>query len=420
MSDRTETTNRLDTAAIELRAWRRGSMRFHGIVLSGTMLSIIFLYVVLHLFARDFYASSTKESMKSALQVYGVAENAQGQYELQYQGRSYNPTQDIAGDVGLGKMPAVKGYLRSVQEQVARANQDMRSLVASIQGAFAFVGERYRASAEQLGGGRSNIEVVLAGDPNSAEISVAGLRELKIRLERASAYTVPAAPVTRDHVVLQGAVSSATAAEVRKEIASAWDRKASAATVGFLTADGQSSVGDGLLGIAQKELGGFWLFGSWKYLEIVFFTMFGVMVEGLVRFGAHLVRRTDPPNLVWDPNETWRTGLKLLYAPITSVVAIWTLVTTDLMTVDVAGFLGASAVVSVAFVFGLFPNLPASLFKRLAEAIFDKTSVAPPPEPALPRATYVRGTSPGSGGPPSFPAFVDVAERHAVAPLTES
>lgn len=176
--------------------------------------------------------------------------------------------------------------------------------------------------------------------------------------------------------------------------------------------------------VAEDELGVFWVFGVWRWLEVVMITSLGVMTEALVRLGLHYSGRQPRVNgrkVAWGHQETGRTVLKMLYAPVSSLIAIWTLITLQVLDVEVSGLTTGAGVVTLAFLFGLFPNLPFTLFKRLAEAVFQSTSVATS-RPAL-AATSTRSESLATFDPkdpvPLFTRLKGGIRQHVTAALKE-
>ena len=124
----------------------------------------------------------------------------------------------------------------------------------------------------------------------------------------------------------------------------------------------------------QQEMSFFWLYGNWKWIDIILITMFGVMVESMTRLGLFVVGR-QPERIAFQPGEFYRTLMKLTYAPVTSVVVIWTLLATNILTSEVAGITGQTAIITLALIFGLFPNITYGLLQKIGNMILRNTSV---------------------------------------------
>ena len=124
----------------------------------------------------------------------------------------------------------------------------------------------------------------------------------------------------------------------------------------------------------QQEMSFFWLYGNWKWIDIIIITMLGVMVESMTRLGLFVVGR-QPERVAFQPGEFYRTLMKLAYAPVTSVVVIWTLLATNILTTEVAGITGQTAIITLALIFGLFPNITYGLLQKIGNMILRNTSV---------------------------------------------
>lgn len=169
---------------------------------------------------------------------------------------------------------------------------------------------------------------------------------------------------------------------------------------------------------ALAEVGFFWTAGPWLWIEVVLLTWLGVLTECLTRLGARYAG-VDRRGRRWEPRETGRTFLKLAYAPAVSMVVVWTLMMTSTIEVGGSVWQGSGvAIVPVAFVLGLFPNLGFALLERLAQAVFRDTSVASP-ESSTERVFRREGGTPAvsPGAAPDFTAVRRRIARHGSAPL---
>lgn len=179
--------------------------------------------------------------------------------------------------------------------------------------------------------------------------------------------------------------------------------------------EGQDFHSD-LAALLKTELGFFWSFGPWLWLEIIWLTILGVLTECATRLGAQYTGR-DPDTKYWDPRESVRTLLKLFSAPITSVVIIWTLFYTDLIETQTNledGSIGAY--VPLAFILGLFPNLGYALLERIAKAIFTNTSIVKPKHTNISRQVSVAPSyKTQQGEPPNFETFKRKVLEHSSA-----
>lgn len=143
----------------------------------------------------------------------------------------------------------------------------------------------------------------------------------------------------------------------------------------------QSALHNELLIAAKGELGFFWLFGHWRWYEIMWWTWFGVLTNSLIYLGIYLVRR-GPRGTIWDPRETLKNLSALFYAPIMSIAIIWGLTQTNLLGKNAFTTGDAAVAVFVAFVLGTFPGIPHKLLTTIAKTLFKDTSVAASKKPA--------------------------------------
>ena len=173
-----------------------------------------------------------------------------------------------------------------------------------------------------------------------------------------------------------------------------------------------------IVNVAADEISFFWTFGLMVWFEVILLTWLGVLTEGMTRLGVSYVGRDD--GSIWNPRETIRTILKLVYAPALSIVVVWTIFFTNLVEFESRVGEGRSVYfVPVAFILGLFPNLGYSLLKKLAEAIFGETSIAKKQKRKSTVLVKETGTLPvDSSKAPSFDETKEKTKRHALAPLS--
>lgn len=173
-----------------------------------------------------------------------------------------------------------------------------------------------------------------------------------------------------------------------------------------------------IVNVAADEISFFWTFGHMVWFEVILLTWLGVLTEGMTRLGVSYVGRHD--GSIWNPRESIRTILKLVYAPALSIVVIWTIFFTNLVEFESRVGEGRSVYfVPVAFILGLFPNLGYSLLKKLAEAIFGETSIAKKSKRKSTVLVKETGTLPvDSSKAPNFDETKEKAKRHALAPLS--
>ena len=158
--------------------------------------------------------------------------------------------------------------------------------------------------------------------------------------------------------------------------------------------DGGCSIGMGcyhakLRNIAAEGVGFFWTLGPFRWLEMAALALLGVVVRRLIDFsvlygGLRLVDPAtgNPENTKrWEPRESMRTVMYMVYTPVLAIIVIWVLVATDLIAAEsvMLGDWVSHALVPIAFLLGLFPDLGHLVLTRVAEAVFRDIRAARPP-----------------------------------------
>ena len=157
---------------------------------------------------------------------------------------------------------------------------------------------------------------------------------------------------------------------------------------------GGCSIGMGcyharLKDFATNGVGFFWTLGPFRWLEMAALALLGVVVRRLIDFSVLYggLKLVDPATgnpedtKRWEPRESMRTVMYMVYTPVLALVVIWVLVATDLIAAE-AVMLGdwvSHALVPIAFLLGLFPDLGHLVLTRVAQAVFRDIRGARPP-----------------------------------------
>jgi hypothetical protein len=123
-----------------------------------------------------------------------------------------------------------------------------------------------------------------------------------------------------------------------------------------------------LIEVLQAELGELWFFGRYKWCEIAFWTIFGVLIMALAELGFASARgRRMRDGSLWQPRETLRVVGRMAYAPFLTIGFLWLAIATPLL--EGYEFLATSTfgVLAFAFLVGFVPN---TLLDRLQRTLF--------------------------------------------------
>lgn len=125
--------------------------------------------------------------------------------------------------------------------------------------------------------------------------------------------------------------------------------------------------------VVQRNAGFFWTSGKYFWIEIMLLAVLGVLIRQLVAFArAYTGGRNS--RRVWRPKESLRTLMYVAVAPIFSLVVIWILSATNLVTVKpVIGEVWSNVTVPIAFLLGLFPTLGYDVLSGLAKGLFGRS-----------------------------------------------
>ena len=133
--------------------------------------------------------------------------------------------------------------------------------------------------------------------------------------------------------------------------------------------------------------GFFWTMGRYRWLEVLLLAVLGVMVRRLLDFSlvyARLRRRIyqgnrEPPTF-WNPRESVKTLMYLLFTPPLALAVVWAFTATDLLAEDAVrlGDTVSHGIIVVAFLLGLFPNVAYDVLNRVVQGVFGDAGGADP------------------------------------------
>ena len=183
--------------------------------------------------------------------------------------------------------------------------------------------------------------------------------------------------------------------------------------------------------VVERNAGFFWVWGQFLWCEIMMLAVLGVVTRKLVVFAAAYASgrghdgstdlgSADPTHPLWQPRESVQTLMQLVAAPIFSLVIIWILKLTDLISVKpMIGDVWSNSIVPIAFLLGLFPSLGYEVLHGLARGAFGRRMVGDRAVDATP-ARIVEATPAPATPDSAATSFNDLRQRvrhHALTVL---
>lgn len=167
--------------------------------------------------------------------------------------------------------------------------------------------------------------------------------------------------------------------------------------------------------VVERNIGFFWVSGKYLWYEIMMLAALGVVTRKLVRLATDYA--AGDAKRKWQPRESIRTLMHLAVAPVFSLVIIWILTLTHIISVKpLIGDVWSNGTVPIAFLLGLFPSLGYKVLQGLAEGVFGRRLVdekAPKARPVgIPDAP-----TPPDGAAASLERLRQRVRNHATAVL---
>jgi hypothetical protein len=179
------------------------------------------------------------------------------------------------------------------------------------------------------------------------------------------------------------------------------------------------SIGHELLSNLRQETRPMWLFGRYRWLEILFWVWFGVLTHSIITVGLYVVGAKEE---MWQPSELLRIFSRFVYAPIL-VAALFFL--GDMLGANAAVLdLGRNtwATLGIAFTLGMFPTTIYRLLHQFLTTVFRTeltTTSAPAPTPSVVKA-IVKRPDPATKTPYTVSDLKKNLTEIVVAPLKTS
>lgn len=168
--------------------------------------------------------------------------------------------------------------------------------------------------------------------------------------------------------------------------------------------------------VVERNIGFFWVSGKYLWYEIMMLAALGVVTRKLVLFAADYAGVRA--NRIWQPRESIRTLMQFAVAPVFSLVIIWILTLTHIISVKpLIGDVWSNGTVPIAFLLGLFPLLGYNVLHGLAEGVFGRKVVEEKAAEAKPVEIPDPSSVPADGAAASFERLRQRVRHHATAVL---
>ena len=396
-------------------------------------------YLYFHHWKQSDYLTDMTPMIEQSVKSYGLYKDPRtGFLELRVGDEAYVENEAEAGPLGIGKLAPARGLLSSTAATLKRYRDSLQSYVDHLTGAFVLntmnsntglaplsvIAPKHHASMPQDSNVAYRLSVdarqlasvkARSPDENSAALAISLIRGATIvdllgdstprqcnvndRRPQCISARAAALEVCRDINDLRVDVRNLLAPTRVGKLGCAEGADEVDCLCTFERSwipsfdERNSQFHTDLKRIVKENAGFFWTMGPYLWCEILMLAALGVITNRLIFFSRVYAGRHDVSSakIVWQPRETVRALIYLIYTPILAAIIIWILKLTNLLTIEpVLGDVWSHAVVPVAFLLGLFPDVGERVLRGVVEGIFgpiiDK-------KPRVARPTTIPGSS---------------------------
>ena len=434
---------------------------------------VVGLYVWVHVAWRCDYVENIRPHVTDAVRLYALRRHVvTGALELRVGDDPYKFDPDERGPLGIGGLPEARGVITEALDVVERYNKSLHEYIDGLTGAFypspnnqhdmladlttvhpkADIAKLDEADSDDAtdsdnatGSDGATVRFVLRVSVESFlrvrhqypnEMKLDALVDL-IRGAKLVRYETdkPAEDVT--DAAARGTIKSAADAvrdrekELRKGVHCLFESttRAIPETPASVCPDAEERTNSSealfhrqLLTVVERNASFFWTASKFLWFEIMMLAALGVVTRRVVLFARAYAGGRDGQDAtrIWEPRESMRTLMQLAAAPVFSLVIIWILTLTHIISVKpLIGDVWSNATVPLAFLLGLFPSLGYEVLRGVAEGVFGQRLLGEKAAEARPMPITDAPPGTADGGAASFERLRQRVRLHATAVFKE-
>ena len=400
------------------------SEHVHAFAWLAAAIVVMALYIWIHAELRCDYIKEIRPQVRNEVKLYALRHHAvTGVLELRVDDEPYRFDPDDPGPLGIGNLPEARGgVLARAEAAIQHYNSTLHDYIEGLTAAFypwednihymlvpqpaldpkaksnsaAGVSRVFRVTVESFAGVRHSYPNEQTLDAIVDMVRGADLVELQAGKQP---KVMPRAEGLRAAKAAAKRISWKRD-ELRQEVSGLFEMPATACpipadakgcgcpkTKHSGSAPEETRFHRELRTVVEGNIGFFWTMGKFLWYEIMMLAVLGVVTHKLVVFATEYASGRDQDQrdasardstgpLIWQPRESVRTLMQLVAAPIFSLVIIWILTLTNIVSVKpLIADTWSNGIVPIAFLLGLFPSLGYQVLHGLAEGVFSRRLV---------------------------------------------